>query len=127
MEEKPFTSSFNISVLKPELERVGAGGVKEVIKKQPPAINLSAVVRRLLQGSNVAKQRPQFWSFLKSTNPAISSQLKSCLLLAQVTKSAKFGTKTVAYTLDGVKRGFTCTLMIKSTYYCTLFKSTLSD
>ncbi len=44
---------------------------KEVIKEQPPARYLSAVVR-LPQGTNVANQRPPFWSGLQSTNPAIS-------------------------------------------------------
>jgi hypothetical protein len=36
-----------------------------------------------VKGTNVADQRPPFWFGLKSTNPDISSQLKSCLLLAQ--------------------------------------------
>jgi hypothetical protein len=31
-----------------------------LIKEQPPARNLSATARRLLQGSNVANQRPPF-------------------------------------------------------------------
>ncbi len=53
------------------------GICKEVIKEQPPARNLSAKVRRVLQGTNVGNQRPLFWSGLKPTNPAISSHLKS--------------------------------------------------
>jgi hypothetical protein len=50
--------------------------IKEVIKEQPPARNLSAEVRQVLQVTNAAIQRPPFWSGLKSTNPAISSQIK---------------------------------------------------
>ncbi len=65
--------------------------------------------------------RPPFWSGLKSANPAISSQLKSCLLLAQSTKSAKFGTKTVAsvfsLTPDEVKRGVWCILLVRLLFY----------
>jgi hypothetical protein len=34
----------------------------EVIKEQTPARNLSDAVRRLLQSTNVANQRPPFWS-----------------------------------------------------------------
>jgi hypothetical protein len=43
-------------------------GTKEVIKEQSPA---RAVRRVLQQGTNVADQRPPFWSGLKSTNPTI--------------------------------------------------------
>jgi hypothetical protein len=43
------------------------------------ARNLSATERRLLHDTNVANQRPSFWSGLKTTNPAISSLLKSRL------------------------------------------------
>jgi hypothetical protein len=56
------------------------------------ARNLSATVH----DTNVANQKSPFWSGLKSTNPAISSLLKSCLLFAQSALSVKFGTKTVA-------------------------------
>jgi hypothetical protein len=43
---------------------------------------LQETVRKFLQGTNVANQRLQFWSGLKSTIPAIPSQLKSCLWLS---------------------------------------------
>ncbi len=62
------------------------GSSREVIKNR---LQETATVRRFLDGTNVANQRPPFWSGLKSTNPAISSQLKSCFLLAQSTLSAK--------------------------------------
>jgi hypothetical protein len=42
-------------------------GTKEDIKEQSPA----RAVRRVLQGTNVANQRPPFRSGLKSTNPTI--------------------------------------------------------
>jgi hypothetical protein len=45
-------------------------GTMEVIKEQSPA----RAVRRVLQGTNVANQRPPFWSSLKSTNLATASQ-----------------------------------------------------
>jgi hypothetical protein len=61
------------------------GETKEVYKEQPPASNLSATVRRVVQDINVANQRPPFSSGLKSTYLAISLQVKSCLLLAQST------------------------------------------
>jgi hypothetical protein len=32
------------------------------VKELPPAKNISAAVRRLLQSINVANQRPKFWS-----------------------------------------------------------------
>jgi hypothetical protein len=35
---------------------------KEVIKEQPSAVILSATVRMVLQGKNVANQKPPFWS-----------------------------------------------------------------
>ncbi len=49
------------------------------MKEQLPTSNLSAIVRSVLQGTNVANQRPSFWSDLKikSANPAISSELSS--------------------------------------------------
>jgi hypothetical protein len=50
---------------------------KEVIKEQPPARNLSAAVRRLLQSTYDVNQRPPFWSKIwldKSTNPGFSPQ-----------------------------------------------------
>jgi hypothetical protein len=37
---------------------------KEVIKEQPSAVNLSATVWRVLQGKNVANQKPPFWNQL---------------------------------------------------------------
>ncbi len=67
-------------------------------------------VRRLLQGTNVVNQRPPFWSGLKSTSPAISLQIKSRLLLAQLTKSAKFVTKTVASVFSFTVQSVKCTL-----------------
>ncbi len=64
-----------------ELIRLSVSGIvivviggKEVFKEQSPPRNPSAAVRRVLQGTNVANQRPPFWSGRKSTNPAISSQ-----------------------------------------------------
>jgi hypothetical protein len=94
-------------------------------KEQPPARNLSVAVRRVLQGSNVANQGPPFWPGLKSTNPAISSQLKSCVLLVHYTYCSRLhlGLKRWPQfspsqyrlcTLDGVKRGFRCTFINKS-------------
>ena len=38
------------------------GWSKEVIKEQTPARNLPAAVRKVLQSTNVLKQRPLFWS-----------------------------------------------------------------
>jgi hypothetical protein len=55
---------------------------EEVLKNR---LQETTTVRRVLEDTNVANQRPPFWSGLKSTNPSISSQLKSCLLLAQST------------------------------------------
>ncbi len=49
---------------------------KEVIKEQLPARNLSAAVRRVLQGTNVANHRPPFWSGRKSTNLAVRHRLR---------------------------------------------------
>ncbi len=45
--------------------------IKEIFREQPPARNLSATVRRVLQCTNVTNQRPPFWFDLKSTNPAV--------------------------------------------------------
>ncbi len=45
--------------------------------------HISAMGRKVLKGTNVANQRPPVLSGLNSTKPAISSQLKSCLVLAQ--------------------------------------------
>jgi hypothetical protein len=105
------------AVLRKERRGGGGGFSKEVIKEQPPARNPSATVRRVLQGTNVANQRPPFWS----------NKLKSCLLLAQSTKSAKFGTKRwllffsstncTSAPLDGVKRGVRCSSLITVFFY----------
>jgi hypothetical protein len=49
---------------------------KEVIRKQPPARNLSAMVGRVLQGTNIANQRTSFLSGLKTTYPAVYTTIK---------------------------------------------------
>ncbi len=92
-------------------------GVKEVTK-QLPVRNPSAAVRRLL--SSVAIQRPPFWFGLKTTNLTISSQRAVfCWLTFGTQKVVSVFSITVqtVCTLDGVKRGVRCTLLIRVFFY----------
>jgi hypothetical protein len=59
---------------------------KEIIKEQPPARELSATVGRVLQCTNVAYQRPPFWSAWSKINaPSYFITIKELCSVGPVT------------------------------------------
>ncbi len=72
---------------------------------------------------NVANQRPPFWSCLNSTNPAFSSQLKRCLLLAQSTTEYRVAIATFQRAIALQLRGQIHSAYCYSTPICTLWVS----
>jgi hypothetical protein len=83
---------------------------KEVVKNR---LQDTATVRRFLDGTNVANQRPpSLWSGLKSTNPAISSQLRAVFCWLSRLSGLKFETRNggVCFLLHSTD----CTLLMGS-------------